>query len=109
MGHACCVTICYNAADEYLPKSRIADGNQVAYIAICLAGSVGLAVMQALANGVAAKQIAAGVEQITARGAGYETAMFAAGICGLIGVVASGLLSRKYKSNGAVEETAIEA
>lgn len=109
LGHACCVTICYNAADEYLPKSRIADGNQVAYIAICLAGSVGLAVMQALANGVAAKQIAAGVEQITARGAGYETAMFAAGICGLIGVMASGLLSRKYKSNGAVEETAIEA
>lgn len=103
LGHASCVTICYNAAEEYLPKSRIADGNQVAYIAICIAGSVGLAVMQALANGVAGSKIAAGVEQVAARGAGYETAMFAAGLCGLIGVVASAMLSRKIKENGAVE------
>lgn len=103
LGHASCVTLCYNAAEEYLPKSRIADGNQVAYIAICIAGSVGLAVMQALANGVAASKIAAGVEELAARGAGYETAMFAAGICGLIGVVASALLSRKIKEKGAIE------
>lgn len=102
LGHASCVTLCYNAAEEYLPKSRIADGNSIAYIAICIAGSVGLAVMQAIANGVAASKIAAGVEDVIARGAGYESAMFAAGICGLIGVVASLLLNRKHKENGAV-------
>ena len=103
LGHASCVTLCYNAADEYLPKSRIADGNAVAYIAICIAGSVGLAVMQAIANGVAARQAVAGVEQVAASGAGYVAAMFAAGISGLIGVVASALLSHKIKENGAVE------
>lgn len=108
LGHASCVTLCYNAAEEYLPSSRIADGNQVAYIAICIAGSVGLAVMQALANGVAASKIAAGVEAVAARGAGYEMAMFAAGICGLIGVIASAMLSRSKKENGAVELPAQE-
>ena len=103
LGHASCVTLCYNAAEEYLPKSRIADGNAVAYIAICIAGSVGLAVMQAIANGVAASKIATGVEQVAASGAGYVAAMFAAGISGLIGVAASALLSHKIKENGAVE------
>lgn len=102
LGHACCVTICYNAAEEYLPKSRIADGNAVAYIAICIAGSVGLAIMQAISNAVAARQMAAGVEQVAARGTGYCTAMLVAGVCGLIGVAASLLLNRKIKENGAV-------
>ena len=101
LGHASCVTLCYSAATEYLPKSRIADGNQVAYIAICIAGSVGLAVLQALANAVTSGQLASGVEDVVARGAGYETAMFVAGICGLIGVVASLLLNKKIKENGA--------
>lgn len=101
LGHASCVTLCYNAAEEYLPKSRMADGNQVAYIAICIAGSVGLAVMQAIANAVAAGQRAAGVEALTASGKGYTTAMFVAGICGIIGVIASAALSAKAKENGA--------
>ena len=94
LGHASCVTLCYNAAEEYLPESRMADGNAVAYIAICIAGSVGLAVMQAVANGVTASKVAAGVEQVAASGAGYVAAMFVAGIAGLIGVAASALLSR---------------
>ena len=59
--------------------------------------------MQAIANGVAARQAVAGVEQVAASGAGYVAAMFAAGISGLIGVVASALLSHKIKENGAVE------
>ncbi|MCQ2412310.1 MAG: MFS transporter [Sphaerochaetaceae bacterium] len=101
LGHASCVTICYNAAEEYLPKSRIADGNQVAYIAICIAGSVGLAVMQAIANAVAKGQRAAGVEALAASGKGYTTAMFVAGICGIIGVIASAALSARAKENGA--------
>lgn len=105
LGHACVVTICYNAAEKYLPTSRIADGNAVAYIAICIAGSVGLAVMQALSNAVAAKQIASGVAELTARGAGFGTAMMIAGICGVVGVVASFLLDTKYKENGAIVVT----
>lgn len=104
LGHASCVTLCYNAAEEYLPQSRIADGNSVAYIAICIAGSVGLAVLQAISNAVSASQIASGVEEMAARASGYEVAMLAAGICGVIGVVASALLSRKIKNNGALEE-----
>lgn len=103
LGHASCVTLCYNAAEEYLPESRMADGNAVAYIAICIAGSVGLAVMQTVANGVTASKVAAGVEQVAASGAGYVAAMFVAGIAGLIGVAASALLSRKIKENGSVE------
>ena len=102
LGHCCVVTLCYNAADEYLPKSRIADGNAVAYIAICVAGSVGLAVMQAISNAVAASKVAAGMEDLAARASGYETAMLAAGICGLLGVAATLLLDRKIKNNGAL-------
>ena len=99
LGHCCVVTLCYNAAEEYLPKARIADGNAVAYIAICIAGSVGLAVMQAIGNGVAASKMAEGMEEIAARAAGYEMAMLAAGICGLLGVAAALLLNRKIKEN----------
>ncbi|MCI8582537.1 MAG: MFS transporter [Dorea sp.] len=102
LGHACCVTICYNAAEEYLPKSRIADGNAVAYIAICLAGSVGLAVLQAVSNAAASGKMAEGVEQLAAYASGYEFAMMGAGICGLIGVAASLLLSHKSKENGSI-------
>ena len=102
LGHACCVTLCYNAAEEYLPKSRIADGNSVAYIAICLAGSVGLALLQAVSNIVASQKIAAGVEEMAARASGYSTAMLGAGLCGLIGVLASILLSHKNKEKGAI-------
>ena len=104
LGHACCVTLCYNSAEEYLPKSRMADGNAVAYIAICLAGSVGLAVLQAISNAVAASKVAQGVEEMTAYASGYETAMLGAGLCGFIGVVASVLLSHRIKNNGDIVE-----
>ncbi len=102
LGHCCLVTLCYNAAEEYLPKSRIADGNAVAYIAICIAGSVGLAVMQAISNAVAASKVLAGMEDLAARAAGYETAMLVAGLCGLLGVGAALLLNSKNKENGAI-------
>lgn len=101
LGHASCVTLCYSAASDYLPKSRVADGNAIAYIAICIAGSVGLAVMQALSNAVASSQIAAGVEETIARASGYETAMLAAGICGVIGAIAALMLNKNIKENGA--------
>lgn len=102
LGHCCLVTLCYNAAEEYLPKSRIADGNAVAYIAICIAGSVGLAVMQPISNAVAASKVSAGMEDLAARATEYETAMLVAGLCGLLGVVAALLLNSKNKEKGAI-------
>lgn len=103
LGHCCVVTLCYNAAEEYLPKSRIPDGNAVAYIAICIGGSVGLAFMQAISNAVSASKIAAGAEQLAGRAAGFETAMLIAGICGILGVIAALSLSKKIKENGALD------
>lgn len=100
LGHASCVNLCYNAAEAYLPESRIADGNQVAYIAICLAGSVGLAILQAIANVVSANKIAAGVEEIAARSSGYSTAFIVAAVFGVIGVAASLLLNKNIKNKG---------
>ena len=94
------MNLCYNAAEAYLPESRIADGNQVAYIAICLAGSVGLAILQAIANVVSANKIAAGVEEIAARSSGYSTAFIVAAVFGVIGVAASLLLNKNIKNKG---------
>ena len=102
LGHCCVVTLCYNAGEEYLPKSRIADGNQVAYIAICIGGSVGLATMQAIANIVTSSRVAAGVDELLARAAGFETAMLVAGTFGIVGVLATLLLNKNIKENGAV-------
>lgn len=82
LGHCCLVMLCYNATEEYLPKSRIADGNAVAYIAICIAGSVGLAVMQAISNAVAASKVSVGMKDLAALATEYETAMLVAGLRG---------------------------
>ena len=46
--------------------------------------------------------MAEGVEQLAAYASGYEFAMMGAGICGLIGVAASLLLSHKSKENGSI-------
>ncbi len=100
LGHASCVNLCYSAAEAYMPESRISDGNQVAYIAICLAGSVGLAVLQAIANVVSSDQIASGVEELAARSAGYATAFIVATMFGVIGIIASLLLNKKIKERG---------
>ena len=102
LGHASCVNLCYSAAEAYMPESRISDGNQVAYIAICLAGSVGLAILQAIANVVSSGQVASGVDEITARSAGYATAFIVAALFGVIGIIASLLLNKKIKERGDV-------
>ena len=100
LGHASCVNLCYSAAEAYMPESRISDGNQVAYIAICLAGSVGLAILQAIANVVSSGQMASGVDEIAARSAGYATAFIVAALFGVIGIIASLLLNKKIKERG---------
>ena len=64
--------------------------------------SVGLAILQAIANVVSSGQVASGVDEIAARSAGYATAFIVAALFGVIGIIASLLLNKKIKERGDV-------